>query len=149
MHHPQIGTEPSDNQYLVVDIGLGAVPIMMIGNCGPHPVLVKQKPSRNLLSFIPLFSIITFLLWQTLTYVFVWFYVQAQDWFEPYVFVADLWPPNPRYTPHISLEQNLTIRSHDGGKEGHFCNCGDTSILLPLTRGTQLPGNYPLNKFTP
>ena len=54
----------------MVDIGLGAVPIMMIGNCGPHHVLVKQKPSRNLLSFIPLFSIITFLLWQTLTYVF-------------------------------------------------------------------------------
>ena len=21
---------------------------------------------------------------------------------------------------HMSLEQNLTIRSHDGGKEGHF-----------------------------
>ena len=38
----QIGTEPSDNQYLVVDIGLGAVPIMMIGNCGPHHTLVKQ-----------------------------------------------------------------------------------------------------------
>ena len=29
---PQIGTEPSDNQYLVVDIGLAAVPIIMIGN---------------------------------------------------------------------------------------------------------------------
>ena len=27
----QIGTEPSDNQYLVVDIGLAAVPIIMIG----------------------------------------------------------------------------------------------------------------------
>ena len=81
----------------MVDIGLGAVPIMMIGNCGPHHVLVKQKPSRNLLSFIPLFSIITFLLWQTLTYVFVWFYVQTQEWFEEYNFVAGLWPPNPSY----------------------------------------------------
>ena len=50
---------------------------------------------------------------------------------------------------HITLEQNLTIRSRDHGKEGHFCNCGETSIHLPLTRGTQLPGNYPLNKFTP
>jgi len=92
-----IGTEPSDNQYLVVDIGLGAVPIMMIGNCGPHHTLVKQKPSRNLLSFIPIFSILTFLLWQTLTYIFVWFFVQTQEWFVPYEFVAGLWPPNPSY----------------------------------------------------
>jgi hypothetical protein len=43
----QIGTEPSDNQYLVVDIGLAAVPIIMIGNCGPHDTLVRQKPSRD------------------------------------------------------------------------------------------------------
>ena len=85
----QIGTEPSDNQYLVVDIGLGAVPIMMIGNCGPHHTLVKQKPSRNLLSFIPIFSILTFLLWQTLTYIFVWFFVQVgssprEETFNPF-----------------------------------------------------------------
>ena len=51
---------------------------------------------------------------------------------------------------HISLEQNLTIRSHDGGKEGHFCNCGDTSIHLPLTRSAQPSGQlslYLLNEF--
>jgi hypothetical protein len=58
---PQIGTEPSDNQYLVVDIGFAAVPIIMIGNCGPFMTLVKQKPSRHLLSFLPLFSVISFL----------------------------------------------------------------------------------------
>ena len=51
---------------------------------------------------------------------------------------------------HISLEQNLTIRSHDSGKEGHFCNCGDTSIHLPLTRSAQPSGQlslYLLNEF--
>ena len=51
---------------------------------------------------------------------------------------------------HISLEQNLTIRSHDGGKEGYFCNCGDTSIHLPLTRNAQPSGQlslYLLNEF--
>ena len=41
---------------------------------------------------------------------------------------------------HISLEQNLTIRSHDGGKEGHFCNCGDTSIHFTTRR--RLAGHY-------
>ena len=45
---------------------------------------------------------------------------------------------------HISLEQNLTIRSHDGGKEGHFCNRGDTSIHLPLTRTTEPSGQLSL-----
>ena len=48
------------------------------------------------------------------------------------------------HTMHISLEQNLNIISHDGGKEGHFCNCGDTSIHLPLTRGTQMSGQLSL-----
>lgn len=69
----------------------------MIGNNGPHPVLVKQKPSRHLLSFLPLFSVISFLFFQTLCYVGVWFYVQTQPWFEPYEFVAGLWPPNSSY----------------------------------------------------
>ena len=45
---------------------------------------------------------------------------------------------------HISLEQNLTIRSRDGGKEGHFCNCGDTSNPLPLTRSAQPSGQLSL-----
>ena len=51
---------------------------------------------------------------------------------------------------HVSLEQNLTIRSHDCGKEGHFCNCGDTSIHLPLTRSAQPSGQlslFLLNEF--
>ena len=49
-----------------------------------------------------------------------------------------------RQTAHTSLEQNLTIRSHDGGKEGHFYNCGDTSIHLPLTRSAQQSGQLSL-----
>lgn len=92
-----IGTEPSDNQYLVVDIGLAALPIIMIGNCGPHEILIKQKPMRHLLSFLPLFSVISFLFFQTLGYVGVWFYVQMQSWFVPYKFEPGLWPPNPSY----------------------------------------------------
>ena len=76
----KIGTEPSDNQYLVVDIGLGALPSLMIGNCGPHKTLVKRKPPRHLLSFLPLFSIISFLFFQTCAYVIMWYYVQTQPW---------------------------------------------------------------------
>ena len=95
--YSQIGTEPSDNQYLVVDIGLAAVPIIMMSNNGPHSVLVQQKPTRHLLSFLPLFSVISFIFFQTMCYVAVWFYVQTQEWFVPYEFKAGLWPPNPSY----------------------------------------------------
>ena len=69
----------------------------MMSNNGPHGVLVQQKPTRHLLSFLPLFSVITFLIFQTLCYVAVWFYVQTQDWFEPYVFESGVWPPNASY----------------------------------------------------
>jgi len=92
-----IGTEPSDNQYLVVDLGLAAVPIILIGNTAPHEKLVKQKPTRHLLSFLPMFSVISFLFFQIIAYLFIWFYVQSQDWFVKYEFVSDLWPPNSSY----------------------------------------------------
>ena len=78
----QIGTEPSDNQYLVVDIGLAAVPIVLIGNTAPHSSLAKQKPTRHLLSFLPMFSIVSFLFIQTMAYIFIWFYVQSQPWYN-------------------------------------------------------------------
>lgn len=92
-----IGTEPSDNQYLVVDIGLAAVPILMIGNTAPHETLVKRKPTRHLLSFLPMFSVVSFLFFQTIAYIFIWFYVKSQDWFVEYQFVPNLWPPNSSY----------------------------------------------------
>jgi len=92
-----IGTEPSDNQYLVVDIGLAAVPILLIGNTAPHLVLGKRKPTRHLLSFLPMFSVVSFLFFQTLAYVFIWFYVRAQPWFVEYQFVKDLFPPNKSF----------------------------------------------------
>ena len=59
---------------------MAALPIIMIGNCGPYHSLVKQKPQRHLLSFIPLFSIISFLFFQTLCYIGVWFYVRTREW---------------------------------------------------------------------
>ena len=65
----------------MVDIGYAAVPIIMIGNCGPFPTLVKQKPLRHLLSFLPLFSVITFLIIQTATYVIIWEWMKTLDWY--------------------------------------------------------------------
>ena len=80
MSQLQIGTEPSDNQYMVADIGLAAIPILLIGNTAPHDKLTKRKPTRHLFSFIPMFSLVSFLFFQTLAYIFIWFYVRAQPW---------------------------------------------------------------------
>ena len=58
--------------------------------------------------------------------------------------------PNYRLFSHISLRQNSTIKSHDGGKGGHFCHCDGKSINLQLTRGVPLVGQlslYLLNDF--
>ena len=45
---------------------------------------------------------------------------------------------------HTLLRKNLTSQSHDGGKEGHFCNYNGISNILPLTRGVQPPGQLSL-----
>ena len=45
---------------------------------------------------------------------------------------------------HMFLRQNLTIKSHDGGKGGHFCYHNGISNHLPLTRGVQPPGQLSL-----
>ena len=42
-------------------------------------------------------SLVSFLFFQTLAYIFIWFYVRAQPWFMEYQFVQDLYPPNPSY----------------------------------------------------
>ena len=82
---------------MVADIGLAAIPILLIGNTAPHEKLTKRKPTRHLFSFIPMFSLVSFLFFQTLAYIFIWFYVRAQPWFVQYQFVQDLFPPNASY----------------------------------------------------
>ena len=42
-------------------------------------------------------SLVSFLFFQTLAYIFIWFYVRAQPWFVEYQFVQDLFPPNASY----------------------------------------------------
>jgi len=46
----------------------------------------------------------------------------------------------------MSLRPNVTIKSHDHEKEGHFSNCRGISIHLPLARVVRVSshqGNYP------
>ena len=48
----------------------------------------------------------------------------------------------------ISLRQNSTIKSHDGGKGGHFCHCDGKRINFQLTRGVPLVGQLSLYLMT-
>ena len=55
-----------------------------------------------------------------------------------------------KHAHHIFVRQNLTVKSHDGGKGGHFCQCDGKSINLQLTRGVPLVRQlslYLLNDF--
>ena len=51
-------------------------------------------------------------------------------------------------TTHISLRPNLTIKSNDHGKEGHFCNCRGIIIHLQLTRRVKPLGQLSLYLMT-
>jgi len=44
-----------------------------------------------------MFSVVSFLFFQTIAYIFIWFYVRSQVWFVEYQFVQDLYPPNTSY----------------------------------------------------
>ena len=48
-------------------------------------------------------------------------------------------------TFHMFLRQNLSTKSNDGGKGGHFCNCNDISNDLQWTRGALVVGQLSLN----
>ena len=48
----------------MADIGLAAIPILLIGNTAPHDTLTKRKPTRHLFSFIPMLSLVSFLFFQ-------------------------------------------------------------------------------------
>ena len=76
----QINTMPSDVQYLVMDLALGTVPALVIGNTGAPSTLVPSRPTRRILSILPALSMLSFLGIQWLTYWTVMTYVKSQPW---------------------------------------------------------------------
>ncbi|CAL4078902.1 unnamed protein product, partial [Meganyctiphanes norvegica] len=95
--HYSINTEPSDSQYLIMDLVLITVPSLVLGNTGAFSQLVKQRPTKRIISFLPFASVFSFLTLQSLTYWLTFEYTKSQEWFEPFVYVKGLWPSNPNY----------------------------------------------------
>jgi len=92
-----ISSEPSDSQFVVWDVAITAVPYFTIGNVSPLHYLHPQRPIRHVWAFLPIFSFVSFLFWQTLVLLVGWFYCLGQPWFEEFHFVSGKMPPNPCY----------------------------------------------------
>lgn len=54
--------------------------LFLVGNVGAYPVLVKKPPPGKLVSFLPLFSIGTFLIIQGVFLGICYTYMKAQPW---------------------------------------------------------------------
>ena len=57
---------------------------------------------RHLLSFLPMFSVVSFLLFQTISYIFIWFYVRSQNWWgRQHLFNVSTFNVGPLSTSHF------------------------------------------------
>lgn len=56
------------------------IPFFTLGNSPPSDYLHPLKPLRNLWGFLSIFSLFTFIIWQTAVMLVGWFYCQAQSW---------------------------------------------------------------------
>ncbi|XP_042868146.1 polyamine-transporting ATPase 13A3-like isoform X2 [Penaeus japonicus] len=84
--HFSIFTEPSDEQYVTMDLVLATIPVLVMGYTGPTDRLVPRPPTRRILTFLPAASIFSFLIFQTLVYWLMLFYLRVQPWFVPFEF---------------------------------------------------------------
>ena len=76
----QIQTEPSDMQYLIMDLVLITIPSLVIGNTAASDVLLSQRPTRRILHPLHIFSLFSFLAIQTVAFIACWYYTQQQAW---------------------------------------------------------------------
>ncbi|KAG8195088.1 hypothetical protein JTE90_029667 [Oedothorax gibbosus] len=81
------GQKPSDGGYVFIDIVLNLLPPILFGSTHAFPGLVKRPPTRSIISFLPQFSVFSFLIIQIGVYVIAYKYTLLQPWYEPFVYV--------------------------------------------------------------
>ncbi|KAK4303561.1 hypothetical protein Pmani_024421 [Petrolisthes manimaculis] len=91
-----VHTEPSDMQYVLMDLGLITIPALVMGGTAPSNQLTQIRPSPRLLSFLPIASILSYLSFQFLTNWMMLFYLRSQPWFDGFVYEG-VWPPTPNH----------------------------------------------------
>ncbi|XP_069998988.1 polyamine-transporting ATPase 13A3-like isoform X2 [Penaeus vannamei] len=98
--HFSIFTEPSDEQYVTMDLVLATIPVLVMGYTGPTDRLVPRPPTRRILTFLPAASIFSFLIFQTIIYWLLLLYLRVQPWFVEFVPPEELEfeaPPKPSF----------------------------------------------------
>ncbi|CAM1321396.1 ATP13A3 (predicted) [Pycnogonum litorale] len=70
----------TDTQWVACDI-LFIAPPLLFGATKPSADLAKRRPLRNLISFIPVFTMLSFSFIMLFVYIFIWFYTESQPWF--------------------------------------------------------------------
>ncbi|GIY93161.1 probable cation-transporting ATPase W08D2.5 [Caerostris extrusa] len=83
------GQKPSDGGYVIIDIVLNLLPPIIFGSTHAYPGLVKRPPTRSIISFLPQFSMFSFMLIQIGVYVLAYEYCLMQPWYEPFIYDKD------------------------------------------------------------
>lgn len=83
------GQKPSDGGYVMIDIVLNLIPPIVFGSTHAFPGLVKRPPTRSIMSFLPQFSMFSFMLIQIGVYVIAYEYCLMQPWYEPFVYIRE------------------------------------------------------------
>lgn len=78
------GQKPSEGAYVMIDIVMNLLPPILFGGTEPFSGIVKRPPIKTMLSFLPQFSIISFIIIQIGVHVFGYYYCLSQPWYEMY-----------------------------------------------------------------
>ncbi|KYB27139.1 polyamine-transporting ATPase 13A3 [Tribolium castaneum] len=81
-----IDTNLTSLQFLFIDICLILNFASFFGKTRAYDELHRGPPMTSLLSFVPLASIILFMLVTVAVQIFAYYYIQTYDWFVPFVF---------------------------------------------------------------
>ncbi|GBM58507.1 putative cation-transporting ATPase 13A4 [Araneus ventricosus] len=102
------GQRPSDGAYVTIDIILNLAPPFLFGATRAYQGLSKKQPTRSILSFIPCFSVASFMLIQIAVHAFAYIYCIQQPWYEPFTFDREnAFSPNASHTGTTVLTTNM------------------------------------------
>ncbi|MPC19642.1 putative cation-transporting ATPase 13A3 [Portunus trituberculatus] len=101
----EVNTEPSDVQYVIMDLMLMTVPPLVMGCTHAAPNLNTKRPHHRILNFVTIVSIFSYIAFQFTVYWGMLTYLSMQSWFVPLDPHEDIWPPEKSYENTI-----LTLR---------------------------------------
>ncbi|KAK8375610.1 hypothetical protein O3P69_008426 [Scylla paramamosain] len=99
----EVNTEPSDAQYVIMDLMLMTVPPLVMGCTHAASNLSTKRPHHRILNFITIVSIFSYIAFQFTVYWGMLTYLRMQSWFVPLVPHENIWPPEKSYENTILI----------------------------------------------